>query len=127
MAIASLGVNGTGTFSVTGGATTTFTSVGVGKFANMAAPLSEPQTMTIESTLSGDTGKDSSYLIKSEWYLPAPAGAPFGTPDSKLQVHSVIKGDTSVFTEAQILEAVKRQGHLLVQPSVIANILRGDK
>lgn len=127
MVLSTINVNPTAAAAFTGGTILTYTSMGSGKLANMAAALSSPEYLTIESTLANDSGKDSTYLIKLENFISPPAGSPYNTPDPKLQVHAVIKVDTSVFTEAQIREQCYRLGHILWQPVILQQILRGDR
>lgn len=126
MAIASVAIKKDGVFAVTGGTDQAYTSIGRGKFSNFLAPLTSPEMITLESTLAFDAGKESTHLIKFEYFLPPPAGSPFGSPDLKMQVHTVIKADTSYWTEVQLIDACKRMAHLLSQNGVISQILRGD-
>lgn len=127
MAFNSLVVNPTGAFAVTGGANITYTSIGLGKLSNMAADLSAPEHLEIQSTLANDVGKESSYLIKFTTYGAPPVGSPYGSPDPKLQAHMVLKADTSYWTQAQILNHALRLAHLCITPNFIGDVLRGNK
>lgn len=111
----------------TGGTDIVYTRIGDGRYANLSAALSSPMYLDVDSTISNDSGKESSYLIKFRHYQAPPAGAPYNSPDPVLQVHSVIKCDTSVWTQTQIYAACQSLAHMLIQTGLIGPILRGDR
>jgi len=93
----------------------------------MVAPLSAPERLSISSTVYNDAGKESSYVIKFQYFTSPPTGSPWQDKDPVFQIHTVMKGDTSYWPESSILEYCKRMAGLLQDPTTISKILRGDK